>query len=185
MYGKIKTDLFRKLGSNVIEIGAGTGANFRYLENDATVHVVEPNPYCKSELMKVSSKLGLSIRIHEVGAENLPVADGFASSIICSLVLCSVNDPALVLQEIRRCLAPGGRFIFIEHVRSKNVLRRCYQYCFAPFWRLTFGGCRLTRDTRSLIEQAGFEHLKVNSTGIGNFLLPFRPHIYGFAVKSD
>jgi ubiquinone/menaquinone biosynthesis C-methylase UbiE len=40
---------------------------------------------------------------------------------VSTLVLCSVDNPSQVLQEIARVLKPGGRYVFLEHVRAESA----------------------------------------------------------------
>ena len=51
-------------------------------------------------------------------AEQLPFEDDTFDVAVSTLVLCGVDDQARALGELRRVLRPGGRLIFIEHVRS-------------------------------------------------------------------
>ena len=53
-------------------------------------------------------------------AEQLPFADGSFDTAVVVFLLCSVRDQRQALREIARILVPGGRMLFMEHVRSAN-----------------------------------------------------------------
>ena len=56
----------------------------------------------------------------EAPAERLPLEDASADTVVCTLVLCTVDDVPATLAEIARVLKPGGRLLFAEHVRSDD-----------------------------------------------------------------
>jgi ubiquinone/menaquinone biosynthesis C-methylase UbiE len=115
-------------------------------------------------------------------AEHLDVADNSVDVVVTTLVLCSVRDPEAALGEIVRVLKPGGRFIFIEHVAaSRGTLTHWTQWAVGPAWKVVADGCRPTRETWRVIEQAGFGHVALE-----HFRLPWPivgPHIAGVATK--
>ena len=46
--------------------------------------------------------LGLSLEVMELGTEGLPMADNSFDTVVSTLVLCSIDEPAKALGEIRR-----------------------------------------------------------------------------------
>jgi len=52
--------------------------------------------------------------------EALPFADDSFDIVVSTIVLCTVQDLALALRETARVLRPGGRLLFIEHLRSQT-----------------------------------------------------------------
>jgi ubiquinone/menaquinone biosynthesis C-methylase UbiE len=95
------------------------------------------------------------VRTSDAPAEALPFPDGSFDVVVSTLVLCTVDDPGRALAEVRRVLAPGGRLVLLEHVRSGGGLAR-WQDRLAPLWRHLAAGCHLNRDTRAAVERAGF-----------------------------
>ncbi len=83
-------------------------------------------------------------------AEALPFSDGAFDVVVSTLVLCTVDDPHAALREIRRVLRPGGRLVFIEHVRADG-LRGWWQDRLARPWAAFAGGCRCNRTTTETI----------------------------------
>jgi hypothetical protein len=101
-------------------------------------------------------------------------------------VLCSVADPRVVLQELRRVLRDGGELRFWEHVSSKHVLFRTLQRVLDRlFWTKALGGCETTRDTESAIRAAGFtfERLERGFHSSSLFAITTAPYIHGVAIR--
>lgn len=153
--GRRRHELLETLTGRVLDIGAGTGANLTYYRDAAEVTLAEPDGAMRSRL---SAKLGTAsvpVRVSDAPAEELPFADGSFDAVVSTLVLCTVEDPARALAEIRRVLAPGGRLVLLEHVRGGETLAR-WQDRLTPMWRHLAAGCHLNRDTRAAVERAGF-----------------------------
>ena len=106
---------------------------------------------------RVRSADGRPGRIVKAGAERLPFGDGSFDTVVSTLVLCTVDDPASAMREIRRLLAPGGRLLFLEHVRADDGSRlaRWQDRLEAP-WRAFAYGCRCNRDTLRLLASESF-----------------------------
>ena len=104
---------------------------------------------------------------------------------ISTLVLCSVPDPATVLEEIQRVLKPGGRFVFLEHVaapRSSPLRRR--QRMLRPLWQFCADGCTVDREIDALIRGAGFADVTIEAFDAPPEASPafVSPHVSGVAV---
>jgi ubiquinone/menaquinone biosynthesis C-methylase UbiE len=178
-----KQTLFAGIQGDVLEIGPGTGVNLVYLPVGIRWIGVEPNTFMHGYLRELGLKLGLNIDIRVGTAEQLPVADNSMDAVISTQVLCSVNDPARVLQEIQRVLKPGGRFLFVEHVAAApgTTLRR-WQRLARPVSALIGDGCHPDRETWSDIERAGFALIQLEHFEIESAVLS-KPHIAGVAIK--
>jgi ubiquinone/menaquinone biosynthesis C-methylase UbiE len=143
------------LKGTVVEIGAGDGANFpHYPDEVERIVAVEPEAYLREQ---ASSHTDERVELRNAVATDLPVADGEADAVVCTFVLCSV-DQAAALAEARRVLRSGGELRFLEHVRSHEpgAGRRVQRALDATVWPRLFGGCHVSRDTVAAIEQAGF-----------------------------
>lgn len=161
----------RTVCGTVLEIGAGTGANLPHYDfskidqlhlSDRTLtnSVQTPVP----TLVPTN---GTEFFYHEVDVQELPFGDATFDHVVFTLVFCSVPDPERGLAEVRRVLKPGGRLVFIEHVRPDAGLLRKAVDALNPAWCSFNGECNLNRDTLELIRCAGFTIEEVRHGGRG------------------
>ncbi|TMK64869.1 MAG: class I SAM-dependent methyltransferase [Actinobacteria bacterium] len=156
--GRIRDDLLAQASGSVIEIGAGTGVNLSHYPPSVTRLVcTEPEEPMARRLRRKAYELGRDVEVVEAPAESLPFADDAFDTAVATLVLCTVSDPAKALREIARVLRPGGRLIFIEHVRSPEPRLARWQDRLHPLW-VRFGhGCHCNRPTLETIEASPFQ----------------------------
>jgi ubiquinone/menaquinone biosynthesis C-methylase UbiE len=183
-YADLKLRLFGDLTPTLVELGAGAGANFRYFRPGTRVIAVEPNRHMHEKLVKRAERWGVRTEIIPDAAESLPLAGSSVDTVVCSLVLCTVRDPAAVLREVLRVLKPGGRFVCIEHVAAPaaSLIGRIQRWVFGP-WRWFFEGCHTHRDTAQTLERAGFKEVEVRPFVWRSAFLPVRPQIAAVCTK--
>lgn len=178
-----KAQLFRSLEGRVLEIGPGTGVNLAHLGRNVRWLGVDPNPFMRPYLLEAAARSGVEVDFRLGRAEALPVDDQSVDAVIGSLVLCSVRDVADVLSEVLRVLRPGGRFVFLEHVRApEGTATRLGQQLLTPFLHVCADGCRMDRDTAGFIRDAGFAEVQLERFDLPLYLAG--PHIAGWAEKS-
>ncbi|CAN6280004.1 unnamed protein product [Urochloa humidicola] len=193
-YGEIagyKSKLFSQLssaGKNILELGVGTGPNFKYYASDDGVNVigVDPNKHMEDYARSAAVSAGLpssSFTFKRGVAEALPAEDNSMDVVIGTLVLCSVNNINMALREIYRVLKPGGLYLFVEHVAAPDgSLLRFIQGAFDPLQQFVADGCHLTRKTGENIRDVGFSSLSLDSVRLSNAYI-ISPHVYGVASK--
>ncbi|HEX9822844.1 MAG TPA: class I SAM-dependent methyltransferase [Actinomycetota bacterium] len=143
-------------GGRVLEIGAGNGLNFGRYRKASQVVAVEPQPQMLAKARPRARDAASRIVFVRATAEALPFADGAFDTVVASLVLCSVADPAAAASELRRVLASGGEVRFFEHVRALDpALARRQDLLNRPYGRFA-GGCNMNRDTLLTLRRAGF-----------------------------
>ena len=180
--------LVEGLSGRVLDVGAGTGANFPYLAERAReaaleVHAVEPDPHMRRRAREAAREAGLDVDIRDAGAERLPYEDGSFDAALAGIVFCTIPDPGAALDELARVLRPGGELRFLEHVASTGVRARL-QHLVGPVWKRVAGGCHVTRDTVSLFEAHGaFDVREVEPIGFG--LFPADPFLRGTLVRRE
>ncbi|MDA8358183.1 MAG: class I SAM-dependent methyltransferase [Actinomycetota bacterium] len=156
--GKRRADLVARATGQVLEIGAGTGANLAHYRDVERVVAAEPDPAMRARLRSRLDRAAVPVKVSDAPAEHLGLRDASIDTVVCTLVLCSVADPDATLAELRRVLRPGGQLLVLEHVRGEGRRAR-WQDRVTPLWRRVGAGCHPNRDTVAAIERAGF-HLE-------------------------
>ena len=170
---------------DVIEIGAGTGLNLTcYGPEVRSLTMTEPEPPMLRRLERRVHEQHPSATVLRAPAEDLPFNDDAFDTVISTLVLCTVDDQLRALRELRRVLRPGGRLLFVEHIRSDDEKLARLQDRMLPINIRIGHGCHCNRPTLDGIRNAGF-----NVTELGHDTLkhvpPFiRPLIVGVAELS-
>jgi ubiquinone/menaquinone biosynthesis C-methylase UbiE len=149
--------LLAEARGRVLEIGAGTGANLpHYGEGVETLTVTEPDAGMARRLERRARELGRQVEVVHATAEALPFENGSFDTAVSTLVLCTVHDQLDALAELRRVLVPGGRVLFIEHVRADERGLAGWQDRLNGFNRVMGRGCNCNRTTLAAIGAAGF-----------------------------
>jgi ubiquinone/menaquinone biosynthesis C-methylase UbiE len=152
--GPARRELLSRVTGDILEIGAGTGANFSYYPEDARVIALEPDPYMLERAQARLQSLKLhNIELRQTPAEHLPFPDASVDAVVSTLVLCTVADPAAAIREMRRVLRPAGSLLFIEHVRGDGLLGR-FRDVIRPVWSWGGGGCQINRTTEDSLRSA-------------------------------
>jgi ubiquinone/menaquinone biosynthesis C-methylase UbiE len=141
----------------VLELGAGTGLNLELYPPDVSdLTLTEPDPHMVKQLRKRVDGLGNPAQVVQAPGENLPFEDDSFDTVVVTLVLCTVPNPAATLSEVKRVLKPDGQFLFLEHVRSPDPGIAKWQDRLEKPWRFIGDGCHCNRDTEATIKAAGF-----------------------------
>jgi len=181
--GPRKHRVYADLPDLVVEIGAGTGANMRYLPDSAVLIAFEPNLAMHRSLRAAARLHAVPLDLRSDSAERTRLRSRSVDAVISSLVLCTVHDPAAVLAEVRRILRPGGTFRFVEHVAApEGTATRWAQRAFRRPWAWVFEGCSCERDLEAVIRDAGFSHVELERYRIHSPLIPFTTQIAGIAT---
>ena len=157
-----RRELVGSLSGRVLEIGAGTGLNAEHYPEAVTDLVLtEPHEPMARQLERKPAAARATV-VH-ASADDLPFPDAHFDAVVGTLVLCTVPRPDAALAEIRRVLKPGGRLMFLEHVRSPDPRRARWQDRLNRPWRAFNVGCNCNRDTEASIRAAGLEILEIDT----------------------
>jgi ubiquinone/menaquinone biosynthesis C-methylase UbiE len=134
-----------------LDLGCGTGRNLPLLPAGTRAFGIDP---CMESLLRARRRAPSALLV-QARAEELPFRDGAFATVVSGLVLCSVEEPARALGEIRRVLAPDGTMRALEHVRSPLAWKARLQDWSQPAWTALSGGCHPNRETERSVQEAG------------------------------
>ena len=111
------------LEGKVLEVGIGTGKNIPYYPEGIEVTGID---FSQGMLVKAQKRIDrLSVRnisLIEMDVENMQFSDGSFDTVLSTFVFCTVPNPVRGLKEVYRVLKPGGKAVFIEHMKSEKPL---------------------------------------------------------------
>ncbi len=177
-------ELLAQARGRTLELGAGTGLNLD-LYPDAVQELVmtEPDPHMAKRLRPKLAGSAHEATVVEAPAENLPFEDSSFDTAVATLVLCTVPDPTATLAEAARVLKPGGRLLFLEHVRAEEPGLARWQDRLERPWRFLGDGCHCNRDTVATISASRFELDQVERSQLPKSPPIVRPLAIGQAVR--
>ncbi len=177
-----RAGLVARASGRVLEIGAGTGANIEhYGAAVASLVLTEPEPPMVRRLRTRAAELAPQATVLRAPAEDLPFEDDTFDVAVSTLVLCGVGDQPRALRELHRVLRPGGRLLFLEHVRADDTAKSRRQDRMNGLNRFLVG-CECNRATLASIRTAGFDVTEVEHTTLPKAPAFARPLIIGTAV---
>jgi ubiquinone/menaquinone biosynthesis C-methylase UbiE len=179
--GELRQKLLVEASGRVLEVGGGTGANLAYYGPEVELTITEPEPSMLRRLNRRVRERAPQAEVLQAPAEELPFEDDTFDVAVSTLVLCGVDDQARALHELRRVLRPGGRLIFIEHVRSDEPGLARWQDRLNGLNKLV-ACCDCNRRTLDSISAAGFEVTEVEHTSLQKVPPFVRPLIAGSAT---
>jgi len=178
----LRERLLAGASGDVLEIGGGTGANLPcYGPAVASLAITEPQPPMLRRLERNARARHPDAKVLRAPAEDLPFEDNSFDVAVSTLVLCGVDDQPRALRELRRVLRPGGRLLFIEHVRSDDPGTARLQDRMNWLNRLVVC-CDCNRPTLDSILAAGFTLAHVEHTALPKAPPFVRPAILGAAA---
>lgn len=157
---RLRRENLAGLTGRVLEVGAGTGTNFEFYPAEVTeVVAIEPELRLAALARQAAGKAPIPVAVSTDTVERYAVsatAEPF-DAVVCSLVLCSVDEPDIVLRQLFSTLRPGGELRYLEHVASTGRRAGMQRLADATVWPRLFGNCHTHRHTERYIADAGFE----------------------------
>ena len=169
--------LIRQARGRVLEIGAGTGSNLPHYAGDVeSLTLTDP----EAPMLRRLERKGPAALVLRAPAEDLPFDDDSFDTVVSTLVLCAVDDQPRALREIRRVLRPGGKFLFLEHIRSTEPKMARKQDRLNGI-QLRVGRCNCNRPTVDSIRAAGFQITELTHGALPTAPAHVRPMVVGVA----
>jgi ubiquinone/menaquinone biosynthesis C-methylase UbiE len=159
---RYRKQLLEPLQGNILEIGSGTGINFKLYPKGCNVIASEPSEhmlkYAQERLKMEPVEAKIELVLAGVGSEELEryVPEGGFDAIVCTLVLCTIPDPAAAVESFKKWLKPEGKLIVLEHVHGRSRRRKFVHNVVNPAWKRFAEGCHINRDTAKLLKDLGF-----------------------------
>jgi ubiquinone/menaquinone biosynthesis C-methylase UbiE len=179
---EMRRETLSQARGRTIDLGAGTGVNHPLFPTEVTELVMaEPDPHMLAKLREKIAD-GEGVQIVQASAQELPFEDDSFDTAVFTLVLCTVPDPAAALAEAARVLRPGGKLLFVEHVRAKDPGLARWQDRLERPWRFLGDGCHCNRDTTATIKASAFEIDQLEGASLPKAPPIVRPLVRGSAL---
>lgn len=180
--GRLRTKALAPARGRLLIVGSGQGHDLAHLPRAVTsVVAVEPDASMRRRARARIAATRVPVQSVAAVGEALPLRDGSVDTVLSALVLCSVDDPAAVVAELRRVLAADGLLLLMEHVSAAAGSRTAWaQERLDRPWAAVNGGCHLTRTTVRTLSEGGFDTSAVRSLGAPT-LFPLLPIVAGTA----
>ena len=154
---KIRTLVRVERGGLYLDLGCSAGLYSRSLAtalgDGGDVIGIDISPSMLKEAARRTRALRPGPSLARANAGTLPFADGSFAGAVCGGSLNEFGDPARVLRETRRVLAPGGRLAIMGLLRARTPRGRSLQRFLSTGGLRFFGPAEVT----SLLDHAGFE----------------------------
>ncbi|ADO82489.1 class I SAM-dependent methyltransferase [Ilyobacter polytropus] len=156
-FNKYRKDLISLAQGEVLEVGVGTGANLPYYSEKTSVIGIDFSKNMLEKSKKVIKKNNITnIKLKEMDVQTMAFEDNSFDCAVSTCVFCTVPDPVAGLKEIYRVIKPGGKVLFLEHMRSKNPLINIFLFMMNIMSKF-FLGTSMIRKTQKNIEKSGFK----------------------------
>jgi ubiquinone/menaquinone biosynthesis C-methylase UbiE len=177
-------EVLSRASGRTLEVGSGTGINLHHYGSEVSELVLsEPDPHMVALLRRKAERSERPATVVQAPAEELPFEDASFDTVTLVYVLCTVPDPGPALREIARVLKPGGRLLFIEHVRAPDPgLARWQDRLHGP-WKVFANGCHCNRDTAAVMEASPLEVVELERAEIPKVPALVRPMVAGVAAR--
>ena len=168
---KIREQIIPLAEGIVLEIGAGSGANFIHYDPTRVekLYALEPNPGMIRLAERQRSKTKLDIEFLDLPGERIPLEDNAVDNVVSTFTLCTIPGIVDAVPGVARVLKPGGKFIFFELGLAPDIAVQRWQKRLEPVFYWMFQGLYLTRDIPALIAEGGFQIEQIEAGYLASF----------------
>lgn len=162
---RLKTMAVLRGQGRILEVGAGTGLNFKYYEREARGVASELS---REMLSRAGMKARpLMIPLVQASVEALPFPDASFDAALSTLLFCSVASPQKSFAELRRVVRRGGTIAMLEHVRPAGILGPLFD--LINIFTVPLFEDHFNRRTAEEARRAGFEIQSIERAVLGIF----------------
>ena len=154
-----RRELLKHVYGEVLEVGAGTGANIDHYPDQVTrLALTEPDKHMRRLMEKKISGKGLNnVQISNGRVEQISAEDESFDCVVAFLVLSGVSDLGTALKEIIRVLKPGGYLVFLDHTAAvEDTSAKHWQKRIYAILRM-ITGCKINLEIEEAFIKAGFK----------------------------
>ncbi|CAN5337326.1 methyltransferase domain-containing protein [soil metagenome] len=156
-----ETLAFLPENAQILEIGAGSGANFKFYPKAKRAVASE----ISIKMLEMAREKTDSIKLVQADAETLPFAANSFDAAFATLVFCSITKPEKAFTELNRIVKNGGKIVLLEHIRPKGFLGYIFDF-LNIFTMLLIEDC-FNRQTAKIAENAGLKVLEIKEKAFG------------------
>lgn len=169
----------------VLEVGVGSGLNLPFYAAGQVQHLwgLDPSKASWALAQQAVTQVQFDVEFIKATAEEIPLDDGSADTVLVTYTLCSIAEILPALGEMRRVLKRDGQLIFCEHGAAPDEAVRRWQNRLNPIWKRVSGGCNLNLPVPSLLKQAGFKIRRMDTMYIPGWK-PACFNYWGTAISS-
>ncbi len=139
----------------VLEVAIGTGRNLPFYPRGIQLTGIDFSPAMLDIARGRAAALGVEVTLIEADAQQLPFADDRFDTVVCTLALSGIPDPAAAINEMYRVLRPGSQLLVVGHVASPYRVVRAGQRRLERL-SIRLAGDHQTRQPYPEILAAGF-----------------------------
>lgn len=169
-YAKWRRRLFAQVrGSQMLDIGVGTGKNLAYYPAGTTVTAIDFSPGMLAVARENAAKHHSPVHLYQMDAQHLAFPDRAFNTTVATFVFGSVPDPVRGLREAARVTKPEGQILLLEYVRPPGLLGEVINLLNPlVFWLY---GANINRRTVRNAERAGLTIVRTESFWRGMVVL--------------
>ena len=169
----------------VLEVGIGSGLNLPFYDAGKVQYLwgLDPSKESWALAQQAAAQAEFNVEFIESTAEEIPLENGSADTVLVTYTLCSIPEILRALGEMRRVLKQGGQLIFCEHGSAPDEAVQRWQNRLNPIWKRLSGGCNLNLPIPSLLENTGFKIRAMDTMYIPGWK-PVCFHYWGTAISA-
>jgi phosphatidylethanolamine/phosphatidyl-N-methylethanolamine N-methyltransferase len=163
LFSRWRKRLWSKVqGEHVLEVGVGTGKNFRFYPKSARMTALDFSPKMLTIAQRKQAAKKIEVHLDLMDVERLYYADNSFDTVVATFVFCSVPAPRQGLRELYRVCKPGGQVLLLEHVLSSRPWLARVMNLLNPLV-LKSVGANINRQTLKNVQACGFNQVLVDS----------------------